>query len=151
MNFADDDDFEDHSPDPQLGYKDLLTELNARFQIDLDQIGTEGYPIWEARLKSGGFLWICDLDSGIYPRRQREKLEAAGTHIGWALVVHGADPNNPDEPDLNRYLASIRHATATAAELPGLVERVIQAVDDNGHYVIDCDGKENVKHGIEEF
>lgn len=136
----------------RFGYGELLDTINRRFDISLTWYHTGGgCMVWEAKLPSGAFLWISDQDAGIHSLREREELEAKGINVGWALFVYPPDPENSEEPDLNRALGSVAHHNATADELPDLVGRVLDAQQALRHHVVDDNGAETITHGISHF
>lgn len=130
------------------GFATITDDLKRRFGIAFQLVDTGGgCTVLEGRLESGDWLWISDLDAGLIAPDRRAALEARGTHIGWRLQVY---PHSSADggPDINTVLASVAHATGTAADLPGLVDELLGGLPYNAQVTYAVDGASRTSHGI---
>lgn len=73
-------------------------------------------------------------------------LETDGVTIGWNVSIYADDGDQ--WPDHQNWLASVRHETARADDLPGLVEMALSALRTNAHYDFRRDGSHSVSYGV---
>lgn len=105
-----------------------------------------GCLLFQGRLESGAWLVISDWDAGVTPMDRRRDLENSGITVGWNVSVYADDGDS--WPDHQTLLASVRHETARADELPGLVQLALEASRDNSHHEFSRDGGRSVRCGI---
>lgn len=138
------------------GWDDILDKVQVETGLRFTIWNSGGHcMIFEARLETGQFLWVTDYDADIEPLASRHEIEAAGGTVGlqvsvlaamespqrYADVIGGTVDTVPDDwanvVDSNRCLASVRHGTAKAEQMPELVALAILSLPRNAHHHID--------------
>lgn len=134
----------------RLAYGQFLAEIQQRFGVAFTVADTGGgCLLFQARLETGDWLVISDWDSGLTPLPRRRQLEAQGTTVGWAVNVCADD--GEDWPQTATILAGVSHETATADELPALIELALNSLTDNAHHEIRKATGHSVLHGVIEL
>lgn len=113
-------------------------------------------------------MWITDADCDVTPRDRRRDIEADGDHVGWQVSIYPPDPDTvpmdltatvpggstalaiPDVDSCTR-LASVTHHTATAEQLPDLIELALRGYRRHEHHQFALDGTHTVRFGIEHY
>jgi hypothetical protein len=132
------------------GYAPLLDKLSDRLGLRGFEIFNSGGSclITETRLEGNVWLWITDWDAGIHPLHTRTRMEANGITIGYNVSLYPADPDNDAWCDSCTVLASIRHQTAKAEQLPQLVQLALRALPRNTHHTFDDHGQHRVDYRV---
>lgn len=143
------------------GYGEVLRAVERRTGLAFEMFNSGGgVMIFEARLETGHYVWISDADAGVWPLPCRREMEAAGTAVGYHLAVYPpfTEPERAAEVyggtaadygedskiqwrgdcDSNRCAASVHHGTASAEQLPELVELVVSSLPRNAHHNINA-------------
>jgi hypothetical protein len=136
-----------------LGYKELLADITARFGITLTCFDSGGgCLIWESRLETGDWLWITDYDAGINPLARRLALEQDGITIGWHVGIYAnQSADYGDEPDSCTRLAGVEHHSATAQQLPDLIELALRGRARHEQHTFKADQPHKVEYGIRTY
>jgi len=133
-----------------LQYDALLDAIATRFGISLHCFNSGGgCLVWEARLESGHWLEINDWDQGIQTRARRLASEAAGAPVGWFIGIYCPAGDTPPWSHDSWRVASVSHRTATADELPDLIDLALRGITAAAHHVYDAHGAHTVTHGID--
>jgi hypothetical protein len=134
-------------PQP-LGYGDFLADIEHRFGLTFTCEDTGGgCLLFQARLDNGEWIVISDWDSGITPLEKRDALEDAGITVGWNVSIFADDGDN--WPDHTVMMASIRHDTAHAHELPSLIEQALASRPATLHHDYRNGAGHTVSYGIQ--
>lgn len=134
-----------------LGYHDLHATLATRFGITFARFNNGGgCHIWETRLETGHWLWVSDYDPWIIPRACRQAAEDNGHPVGWQINIYAHQPDT-DSADTRTCLAGVHHATATAEQLPDLIEQTLRALPGREHHHYSADGTHTVRHGAQHY
>lgn len=133
--------------DQPLGYGDLIAAVTdlVGVRFTLEDTGG-GCLLFQGRLEGGNWLVISDWDAGILPLDRRRDLEVDGVTVGWNVSIYADDGDN--WPDHQTWLASVRHESARADDLPGLVELALSGLRDNTHHDFRRDGSHSVSYGV---
>ncbi len=133
-----------------LDYTDLLSTIRDRFGITLRCFNSGGgCLIWESRLESQHWVWINDWDQGIMRRNRRLATEAAGDPVGWFIGVYAPAGDTPAWSDDHWRVASVSHRTATAEQLPDLIELALRSITEAAHHDYDDQGVHTVAYGVD--
>ena len=135
------------------GYDELFATINRRFGIALTWWHSGGgYMIWESRLETGDWLWITDFDANITPLARRRALEKDGITVGWHVGIYAnATDVGGDGPDSCTGLAGVEHCSATAGQLPDLIELALRGRARHEQHQFLRDKPHSVKYGIEYY
>jgi hypothetical protein len=133
-----------------LGYDDLLATITDRFGITVDCFNSGGgCLIWETRLETGDWMWVTDWDAGIQPLARRLELEAQGITVGWHIGIYANLTDSAgDQPDSCTRLAGVEHHTATAAQLPDLIDLALRGTPRNEQHEFGANGTHTISYGI---
>lgn len=149
------------------GYGDILAQVHRRFGFTPTIFNSGGnIMILEARLDGGDFIWITDADCDVTPLPRRQAAEADGSPIGWQVSIYPPDTAGaplditatdldhttvaaPADVDSCTRLASVTHHTATADQLPELIELALRGRRRHEHHEFRADGTHAVHIGIE--
>ena len=133
---------------PQLlGYGEVMADLEKRFGLTFTCEDTGGgCLLFQARLDNGEWIVISDWDAGINPLERRRELEAEGITVGWNITIYADDENWPDHSTM---LASVRHDSATATELPVLIQQALSSRLATVHHDYRRGGGHTVSYGIQ--
>jgi hypothetical protein len=151
------------------GYDDILTEVQRRFGFTPAIFNSGGnIMILEGLLEGRNFIWITDADCDVTPRPRRLDIEADGDYVGWQVSIYPPEPGTgamdltatvpgastvPAVPEVDSCtrLASVTHHTATAEQLPDLIELALRGYRRHEHHQFALDGTHTVRLGIEHY
>lgn len=151
------------------GYDAILAEVHERFGFTPTIFNSGGYVmIFESRLDSSEFLWITDADCDVTPLSRRLASEADGEFVGWQVSIYPPDSERgpldvaqtdpadttapePVDADSCTRLASVTHHSATADQLPDLIELALRSRRHHEHHAFHLDGSHTISFGIEHY
>ncbi|HUO39101.1 MAG TPA: hypothetical protein VMU34_15265 [Mycobacterium sp.] len=134
------------------GYAPLLDNISKRFGFTDFEIFNSGGGclIAQTRLEGTAWMWITDWDAGIQRLHDRNIKEANGITLGYNVSIYATDPDNHWCDDCTA-LASVRHETAKAADLAGLVQLALSSLPRNAHHTFDKNGEHRIEYGVRHF
>ncbi|NTY62617.1 hypothetical protein [Mycolicibacterium sphagni] len=151
------------------GYDAILAEVHTRFGFMPTIFNSGGnIMILESILDGGNFIWITDADCDVTPLPRRLAAEADGHYVGWQVSIYPPDPDAlpvdltatvpggstvPAIPDVDSCtrLASVTHHTATADQLPDLIELALRGYRRHEQHTFHRDGTHTVSVGIDHY
>lgn len=151
------------------GYDAILAQVHARFGFTPTIFNSGGnIMILESRLDNSEFLWITDADCDVTPLSRRLAREADGQFVGWQVSIYPPDSERdlldveqtdpadttaaePADVDSCTRLASVTHHSATADQLPDLIELALRSRRRHEQHTFHRDGTHTVSVGIEHY
>lgn len=152
------------------GYDDIPSQVRHRFALDLTIFNSGArIMIFQARLDTSDLNWVTDAHCDVTPRSKRVTMEAAREDVGWQISISPAailsapldiaqaspDVHSPSpvavEADSGTRLASVTHHTATAEQIPELIDLSLRARACHEHHGLARDGSHTLRVGIEHY